>query len=421
MTQNLKSEIKVVLKQIVLSGSRQPNLLQRIAVVYINGSEYRVLAPPEAKGDALDWVPHFSVRQLVDINSEVEIHDASGVLVVKAVKEELERLRQLSAVTVDQSPPSVSAREATSSPAPNGNDNLMSAKRMNKEQQETKKAFDYLTPASFIAAAKAADPSFKFAILVAGILGIVVSFAKFGVSFATLVFGAIVVIGLMILYLVFAQAAKLAKATLDLPAKILIWTVLVIVVVVLACLTTSVFLNIPLPIRDWIVLKLGTKSASNPPSNPPAVYSEAEKVTKVGPRRSHDSWNQKRPALHDRDESGYRYYVTQSFDANCSQWLDKVAADPQQAEGRQCNFTRPQVTIGGSADKYDHWDIAVQAPSEVYDVDCQKNGHELFEDQTDGTNNQHKGIAEGTWGRCTGFINGGDDAVTVTAYYRVLR
>src|SRR5437870_4870975 len=51
---------------------------------------YRVSAPPEAKGDALDWVPHFSVRQLVDFNSETEIHDAFGRLALKAVKEELE-------------------------------------------------------------------------------------------------------------------------------------------------------------------------------------------------------------------------------------------------------------------------------------------------------------------------------------------
>jgi len=84
-------ETRVLLKQIVLHGSDQPESLQRVASVYINGKEYRVWAPPEAKGNALDWVPHFTVRQLVDFGSEVEIRDACGVLALKAVKEELEK------------------------------------------------------------------------------------------------------------------------------------------------------------------------------------------------------------------------------------------------------------------------------------------------------------------------------------------
>src|SRR5437016_110544 len=92
MTKN--PETKVVLKQRVLRGSNQPEFLQRVATVYIDGREYRVSAPPEAKGDALDWVPHFAVRQLVDVNSEVEIHDDFGALAIKVDKEELEKQKQ---------------------------------------------------------------------------------------------------------------------------------------------------------------------------------------------------------------------------------------------------------------------------------------------------------------------------------------
>ncbi len=76
-------QVKVVLKQTGLNGSNYPELLQRVATVYISGREYRVSAPPEAKGEALDWVPHFSVRQLVEFNSEIEIHDAFGVLALR--------------------------------------------------------------------------------------------------------------------------------------------------------------------------------------------------------------------------------------------------------------------------------------------------------------------------------------------------
>jgi hypothetical protein len=130
-----------------------------------------------------------------------------------------------------------------------------------------------------------------------------------------------------------------------------------------------------------------------------------------------------RPKLtpHDADMSGIRYHVTWSVDANCTEWQKGVGANVKVQDGHSCDFTRTQVKIGESGDPFDHWNIAVQAPSDVYDVDCQKGLSQLFEDETDGENNRHKGVPEGTWGRCTGYINGGDNAVTVTAYYRVLR
>jgi len=59
------------------------------------------------------------------------------------------------------------------------------------ELEAMQKAGDFLTPASFIRAAKAAHPAFRYALAVAGILAIVTTFTKFGVGLATLVFGAI--------------------------------------------------------------------------------------------------------------------------------------------------------------------------------------------------------------------------------------
>ena len=90
----IDQDTKVVLKQRILQGADQSEHLQRVATVYINGKEYRVSAPPEAKGDALDWAPHFTVRQLVDINSEIEILDAPRALALEAVRAELENQPQ---------------------------------------------------------------------------------------------------------------------------------------------------------------------------------------------------------------------------------------------------------------------------------------------------------------------------------------
>jgi hypothetical protein len=84
-------DVRVVLKQTVLHGSSQPEVLQKFAVAYIDRAEYRVYAPPEAKGEALDWLGHCSVRQFEGVNSEIETYGAPAALVLKAVHEELEK------------------------------------------------------------------------------------------------------------------------------------------------------------------------------------------------------------------------------------------------------------------------------------------------------------------------------------------
>jgi hypothetical protein len=86
-------DTKIVLKQTFLSGGGD-GIAQRVATVYMNGQEIRVWAPPEAKGNALDWVRHFSVLQLVDLNTEEEVGGARGILAARLVQEELQRQRR---------------------------------------------------------------------------------------------------------------------------------------------------------------------------------------------------------------------------------------------------------------------------------------------------------------------------------------
>lgn len=81
--------VKVVLKQVTLYGSSDPAALQRVADAYVGGEEYRVSAPPGAKGDALDWVGHLSVRRPEGPNSESEPQGDIARLVLEAVAEEL--------------------------------------------------------------------------------------------------------------------------------------------------------------------------------------------------------------------------------------------------------------------------------------------------------------------------------------------
>lgn len=91
-----KADLKVVLKHRVLNGSIQRGTLQKVAIVYIKGEEYRVLAPSEAKGDALDWTGHFSIRRSEGPNSDIVIQNASsvGAAVISAVEDELGKEKQ---------------------------------------------------------------------------------------------------------------------------------------------------------------------------------------------------------------------------------------------------------------------------------------------------------------------------------------
>src|ERR1039458_4665796 len=84
-----------VIEQRQLRGSPQDRFLQRVATVYIDGEENRVLAPPKAVGDALDWIGHFSVRQpdKESFNSEIVDEGAYRTFVIKLVREELEKTK----------------------------------------------------------------------------------------------------------------------------------------------------------------------------------------------------------------------------------------------------------------------------------------------------------------------------------------
>lgn len=149
------------------------------------------------------------------------------------------------------------------------------------EQQVPQNAENFLTPASFIRAAQAVHPAFKYAILVAGVLAIVVTFVRFGVGYPALVFGSIALIGLMVLFLVFAQASKLTRSTLDRPALVLIWSMLLISIAIVLLLTGSVFFNYPLPFREWII-EQSMKKTVVPPVETPAAADNHPAIPKQG-------------------------------------------------------------------------------------------------------------------------------------------
>lgn len=97
-------DTRVVTHLNFLHGSNQSDLMQKVATVYIDGYEYRVWAPSQAKGPSVDWIPHFSVRRLVDFRGEEEVRDAHGVLALKAVENELKKQKSESNRTPGRHP-----------------------------------------------------------------------------------------------------------------------------------------------------------------------------------------------------------------------------------------------------------------------------------------------------------------------------
>jgi hypothetical protein len=66
--------------------------LNRIAVVYVGGEEYRVYGPAKASGPAIEWLDHAVVRQpdRSNFGSELEVSGAGAVQILKHVREALD-------------------------------------------------------------------------------------------------------------------------------------------------------------------------------------------------------------------------------------------------------------------------------------------------------------------------------------------
>jgi hypothetical protein len=83
--------LKVVIDQKLLRGSDRDELLQRVATVYDEGIECRVLAPSRAKGPVLEWMDHLTVHRSVDVNSDEVVDGAYRASILKALDQELKR------------------------------------------------------------------------------------------------------------------------------------------------------------------------------------------------------------------------------------------------------------------------------------------------------------------------------------------
>jgi hypothetical protein len=105
MSQQHQLSTKVVIESRHLRGAEQ-GFLQKVATVYVDGEEYRVFAPSKAVGDALDWVPHFCVKQPDDecFASELTVDGVFRAFTIKLVEEKLQEMKRDTNRTVGMNP-----------------------------------------------------------------------------------------------------------------------------------------------------------------------------------------------------------------------------------------------------------------------------------------------------------------------------
>lgn len=121
------------------------------------------------------------------------------------------------------------------------------------------------TPIEFLREAIKAVPAVKYALGVGGIIATVAIVYSFKLDPRIAAFGAIVMLILMGVLVIFARMASLASTRMTLPAIVFTWFVLLIFIAVSVLLFTSVFFQKPLDLSYFLVgTARGAATSANP-------------------------------------------------------------------------------------------------------------------------------------------------------------
>jgi hypothetical protein len=92
-----------------------------------------------------------------------------------------------------------------------------------------------------------------YAIAIAAIAGLIATSLRYGFSAATLIFGVIIVIGLMVLFFAFTQLAEANKRVKGSASLVVLWSFLLLCIASAVFLFSSAFFDWPLPLRSKIL------------------------------------------------------------------------------------------------------------------------------------------------------------------------
>jgi hypothetical protein len=118
------------------------------------------------------------------------------------------------------------------------------------EEKKTLRAL--FTPQGLVQAATKAHPAFKFAVSVAGIAALVAIAVQFGISIPILVFGTVITLSFMFLFLIFSVAARAKGEKFGGVVLTVTWALAILFILILILLLTSAFFDSPIKLRTYI-------------------------------------------------------------------------------------------------------------------------------------------------------------------------
>jgi hypothetical protein len=156
------------------------------------------------------------------------------------------------------------------------------------------------TPASFLKQAIKAVPAVRYALGVAGIIAVIAIVKGYGLGFRVAVFGAVIMLVLMTMLVVFARAVADRKSDFHLPALVFTWFALILTVATATALFFSVFWNHPLDFRkDQSPQPGSTINEKQKPEAPAASRTTSNPAVTNTPQRSGSDVKQANPASSD--------------------------------------------------------------------------------------------------------------------------
>jgi hypothetical protein len=127
------------------------------------------------------------------------------------------------------------------------------------------------TPIEILRGATRAVPAVKYALGIGGVIAAVALIYSFKIDPRAAFVGAIIMLVLMAVLVIFARMSTLAAKKLALPALVFTWFTLLLFMAVAIALFTSVFLKKPLDLQSWLTGNMSAnRTNESDPNMPPA-------------------------------------------------------------------------------------------------------------------------------------------------------
>lgn len=141
------------------------------------------------------------------------------------------------------------------------------------------------TPLSILRESIKAVPAVKYALGVAGLASVIAIVRSFNLDPRVAVFGAIVMLLLMTLLVIFARLSSLATPDFRLPALVFTWFSLTLVIAIAFSMFLSVFFRWPVDLQDWIKPTSAAQSREPvPAADQPGESTEPSRTARQPPQ-----------------------------------------------------------------------------------------------------------------------------------------